>query len=234
MIMNATKYLRYIVTPLIALLLLCGCREEQEETQIPEFTLRVDESVSIKLPQSNTYTLTTDNPIIDYVQSGSRLDVTAIKEGKTTLTVMLDSGESRSYTFTVTANASQIGFTIISTPRVESWVGLSLKTEQTAGLQVSCEPGVDITGASADSSTRTYTFIYTETGKLLRFSAQGDFTQKGSLNNGVIATRENRNEPIQYETCTAVTIEKVNSEGKIWFTLQFADRSDIRIVTEVF
>ena len=99
---------------------------------------------------------------------------------------------------------------------------------------MSCEPGVDITGASADSSTRTYTFIYTETGKLLRFSAQGDFTQKGSLNNGVIATRENRNEPIQYETCTAVTIEKVNSEGKIWFTLQFADRSDIRIVTEVF
>ena len=144
MIMNATKYLRYIVTPLIALLLLCGCREEQEETQLTEFTLRVDESVSIKLPQSNAYTLTTDNPIIDYTQSSNRLNVTAIKEGKATLTVMLDSGESRSYTFTVTANASQIGFTIISTPRVESWIGLSLKTEQTAGLQVSCEPGVDI------------------------------------------------------------------------------------------
>ena len=28
--------------------------------------------------------------------------------------------------------------------------------------------------------------------------------------------------------------EKVNDAGKIWFTLQFTDRSDIRIVTEIF
>ena len=232
--MNATQYIRYLVTSLVALSLLCGCREENEETRLTEFTLRVDESVSIKLPSSTTYALTTDNPIISYAQSGNQLTVTAVKEGKATLTVVLDSGESRNYTFTITANAYQIGFTINSTPRVESWEGLSLKTEETAGLQVSYEPGVDITGASADSSTRSYTFVYTETGKLLRFSAKGDFTQKGALSNGVIATRESRNAPDQYETCTAVTIEKVNSEGKIWFTLQFANRSDIRIVTEVF
>jgi hypothetical protein len=30
------------------------------------------------------------------------------------------------------------------------------------------------------------------------------------------------------------SIEKVNDAGKIWFTLQFTDRSDIRIVTEIF
>lgn len=59
------------------------------------------------------------------------------------------------------------------------------------------------------------------------------FSQKGVLNNGIMATRDNDNTPIQYEACT-VSIEKVNDAGKIWFTLQFTDRSDIRIVTEIF
>ena len=91
----------------------------------------------------------------------------------------------------------------------------------------------DITGSPTDKSTRSYGFTYVETGKLLRFSAQGDFSQKGILNNGIMATRDNDNTPIQYEACT-VSIEKVNDAGKIWFTLQFTDRSDIRIVTEIF
>ena len=233
MFINATQYIRYIVASLLALSLLCGCKEEKEENQLTDFALRVDESVTIKLPNSTTYTLTVNNPIIDYTQAGSTLTVTAIKEGKATLTVVLDSGESRNYTFTVTANAYQIGFTIDSTPRVESWTGTSLKTEETTGLQVSYEPGLDITGSTTGNSTRSYAFLYPETGKLLRFSAEGDFTQKGTLNNGIAATRESHNDPVQYEACT-VTIEKVNSEGKIWFTLQFANRSDIRIVTEVF
>lgn len=98
---------------------------------------------------------------------------------------------------------------------------------------VSCEPGMDITGSPTNKSTRSYGFTYVETGKLLRFSAQGDFSQKGILNNGIMATRDNDNTPIQYEACT-VSIEKVNDAGKIWFTLQFTDRSDIRIVTEIF
>ena len=231
--MKIEQYIRYIVASLIALSLLCGCKEEKEESQQTAFNLRVDESVAFKLPKSTTYTLTTDNPIIDYTRSGNVLTVTALKEGKALLTVVLDSGESRNYTFTITANAYQIGFTINSTPRVESWTGSSLETEKTAGLQVSCEPGLDITGSTASATTRSYAFLYPETGKLLRFSAEGDFTQKGSLSNAIVATRESHNDPVQYENCTA-TIEKVNSEGKIWFTLQFADRKDIRIVTEVF
>ena len=155
--------------------------------------------------------------------------MTAIKEGKATLTVILDSGESHNYSFTISANSYQMGFTIDSTPRIESWIsGSTVKTEETAGLQVSCEPGMDITGSPTDKSTRSYGFTYVETGKLLRFSAQGDFSQKGILNNGIMATRDNDNTPIQYETCT-VSIEKVNDAGKIWFTLQFTDRSDIRI-----
>lgn len=231
--MKATQYIRYIIATLVALSLLCGCKEEKETSQQTDFNLRVDESVTIKLPASTTYTLTANNPIINYAQAGNQLTVTAIKEGKATLTVRIDSGESLDYNFTVTANAYQIGFTINSTPRVEAWVGTELKTEETAGLQVSYEPGVDITGSATDATTRSYTFLYPETGKLLRFAAEGDFTQKGSLNNGIAATRESHDTPVQYESCT-VTIEKVNSDGKIWFTLQFADRSDIRIVTEVF
>lgn len=75
----------------------------------------------------------------------------------------------------------------------------------------------------------------------LLMSKQGNFYDflhkaifpKGILNNGIMATRDNDNTPIQYEACT-VSIEKVNDAGKIWFTLQFTDRSDIRIVTEIF
>ena len=32
--MNATQYIRYLVTSLVALSLLCGCREENEETRL--------------------------------------------------------------------------------------------------------------------------------------------------------------------------------------------------------
>ena len=202
--MNAAKYIRYILTIATALLFFSACKDDKNESQPTDFILRVDESVS------------------------------AIKEGKATLTVILDSGESHNYSFTISANSYQMGFTIDSTPRIESWIsGSTVKTEETAGLQVSCEPGMDITGSPTDKSTRSYGFTYVETGKLLRFSAQGDFSQKGILNNGIMATRDNDNTPIQYEACT-VSIEKVNDAGKIWFTLQFTDRSDIRIVTEIF
>ena len=200
--MNAAKYIRYILTIATALLFFSACKDDKNESQPTDFILRVDESVSIKLPNSTSYTITTNNSAISYELSGKILTVTAIKEGKATLTVILDSGESHNYSFTISANSYQMGFTIDSTPRIESWIsGSTVKTE--------------------------------ETGKLLRFSAQGDFSQKGILNNGIMATRDNDNTPIQYEACT-VSIEKVNDAGKIWFTLQFTDRSDIRIVTEIF
>ena len=220
--MNAAKYIRYILTIATALLFFSACKDDKNESQPTDFILRVDESVSIKLPNSTSYTITTNNSAISYELSGK------------ILTVILDSGESHNYSFTISANSYQMGFTIDSTPRIESWIsGSTVKTEETAGLQVSCEPGMDITGSPTDKSTRSYGFTYVETGKLLRFSAQGDFSQKGILNNGIMATRDNDNTPIQYEACT-VSIEKVNDAGKIWFTLQFTDRSDIRIVTEIF
>ena len=208
--MNAAKYIRYILTIATALLFFSACKDDKNESQPTDFILRVDESVSIKLPNSTSYTITTNNSAISYELSGKILTVTAIKEGKATLTVILDSGESHNYSFTISANSYQMGFTIDSTPRIESWIS-----------------------GSTVKSTRSYGFTYVETGKLLRFSAQGDFSQKGILNNGIMATRDNDNTPIQYEACT-VSIEKVNDAGKIWFTLQFTDRSDIRIVTEIF
>ena len=233
-IMTAAQDIRYILTIATALLFFSACKDDKNESQPTDFILRVDESVSIKLPNSTSYTIMTNNSAISYELSGKILTVTAIKEGKATLTVILDSGESHNYSFTISANSYQMGFTIDSTPRIESWIsGSTVKTEETAGLQVSCEPGMDITGSPTGKSTRSYGFTYVETGKLLRFSAQGDFSQKGILNNGIMATRDNDNTPIQYETCT-VSIEKVNDAGKIWFTLQFTDRSDIRIVTEIF
>ena len=192
--MNAAKYIRYILTIATALLFFSACKDDKNESQPTDFILRVNESVSIKLPNSTSYTITTNNSAISYELSGKILTVTAIKEGKVTLTVILDSGESHNYSFTISANSYQMGFTIDSTPRIESWIsGSTVKTEETAGLQVSCEPGMDITGSPTDKSVRSYGFTYVETGKLLRFSAQGDFSQKGILNNGIMATRDNDN-----------------------------------------
>ncbi len=233
--MNTSKYIRHLLPLLACLLLWTGCKDNNEEiTQQTEFSMRVGESVTLRLPVSSHYTITVGSPIIAHEQSGRSLTVKALKTGKTTLTANLDSGEKRIYTFTIDPNAYQIGFTIDSTPRIESWIeGVTVKTEETAGLQVSCEPGVGITGEETGSATRSYGFIYVESGQMLRLAADGDFTQKGTLNNGIAAMRDSHTGTVQYESCT-VTIEKVNSDGKIWFTLAFPNRSDIRIVTEVF
>ena len=118
--MNAAKYIRYILTIATALLFFSACKDDKNESQPTDFILRVDESVSIKLPNSTSYTITTNNSAISYELSGKILTVTAIKEGKATLTVILDSGESHNYSFTISANSYQMGFTIDSTPRIES------------------------------------------------------------------------------------------------------------------
>ena len=84
--MNAAKYIRYILTIATALLFFSACKDDKNESQPTDFILRVDESVSIKLPNSTSYTITTNNSAISYELSGKILTVTAIKEGKATLT----------------------------------------------------------------------------------------------------------------------------------------------------
>ncbi len=232
--MNRSKYIRYIL-PLVALLaLLPACKEKVEVPQPTSFNLKVDESVVITLPSSSSYTVIVDMPLVDYKLVGENLTVTALKEGTTSVKVILDSGKEHKYTFTISQNTSQIGFKVSTKPRIEAWhKGEVIYTEQTAGLQVTCEPGTGITGEATDASTRSYGFIYPESGKLLRFTAQGNFAQTGELSNGIAAMRESETSPLQYEECE-ISIEKVNSEGKIWFILKFKNRSDIRIVTEGF
>ena len=80
--MNAAKYIRYILTIATALLFFSACKDDKNESQPTDFILRVDESVSIKLPNSTSYTITTNNSAISYELSGKILTVTAIKEGK--------------------------------------------------------------------------------------------------------------------------------------------------------
>ena len=78
--MNAAKYIRYILTIATALLFFSACKDDKNESQPTDFILRVDESVSIKLPNSTSYTITTNNSAISYELSGKILTVTAIKE----------------------------------------------------------------------------------------------------------------------------------------------------------
>ena len=178
--MNAAKYIRYILTIATALLFFSACKDDKNESQPTDFILRVDESVSIKLPNSTSYTITTNNSAISYELSGKILTVTAIKEGKATLTVILDSGESHNYSFTISANSYQMGFTIDSTPRIESWIsGSTVKTEETAGLQVSCEPGMDITGSPTDKSTRPMDLLMSKQGNFYDFLHKAIFPKKG-------------------------------------------------------
>ena len=67
----------------------------------------------------------------------------------------------------------------------------------------------------------------------MRLSAEGDFSVRGTLNNGIIALRDNNNSAVEYILCEKVSIDKV-SGGKLWITASMPSRSDIRIVTETF
>lgn len=80
--MNAAKYIRYILTIATALLFFSACKDDKNESQPTDFILRVDESVSIKLPNSTSYTITTNNSAISYELSGKILTVTAIKSNR--------------------------------------------------------------------------------------------------------------------------------------------------------
>lgn len=179
--MNAAKYIRYILTIATALLFFSACKDDKNESQPTDFILRVDESVSIKLPNSTSYTITTNNSAISYELSGKILTVTAIKEGKATLTVILDSGESHNYSFTISANSYQMGFTIDSTPRIESWIsGSTVKTEETAGLQVSASPGM-VNNRLSDRSNRhaPMDLLMSKQGNFYDFLHKAIFPKKG-------------------------------------------------------
>ena len=114
--MNAAKYIRYILTIATALLFFSACKDDKNESQPTDFILRVDESVSIKLPNSTSYTITTNNSAISYELSGKILTVTAIKEGKVTLTVI---PQEKATTTRLPFRQTLIKWVLLSTPRPE-------------------------------------------------------------------------------------------------------------------
>ena len=119
----------------------------------------------------------------------NNLTVTAIKEGKATLTVILDSGESHNYSFTISANSYQMGFTIDSTPRIESWIsGSTVKTEETAGLkEVGARQGYYRPLRPTKRPPPPIFFFMSKTENFTFFCTRRVFP-KGILNNGIMAT----------------------------------------------
>lgn len=222
----------------LCLVAVCGmasCEDKETIVKSGIYSMKVGEELTLSMPSSTQYGITANGSAVEYLCSGNRLKVTAIKEGQTDLTVVTDrADESCNYTFRVAKNAYQIGFTVISRPRVEAWKGETLSTADTPGLQVTYERGIDVAGGSASSDVRTYGFIFPATGEFLRLSARGDFSCKGTLSDGIAALRTSADAPIEYFACEAVSVEKVNDEGKIWMIFSFANRADIRVVTEPF
>lgn len=191
------------------------------------------ETAVITVSGGTDFDITTDNSNAACTKnSDATISVTGVKVGTCTLTVTKGS-ESLSCTITIERSAAQKDFLIYATPRVENWLAETLNTETTPGLQVTCEKGIDASGWELDPNATAYGFYFTETGQFLRISAEGDFTARGTLTNGIVALRDNNNSAVEYILCEKVTIDKVSS-GKIWLTASMPSHADIRIVTETF
>ncbi len=196
-------------------------------------TVAESETAIIAVSGGTDFDISTDNGNAACTKnSDATISVTGVKVGSCTLTVT-KGDESLTCQITIERSAAQKDFLIYATPRVENWLSETLNTETTPGLQVSCEKGIDASGWERDDNTTAYGFYFTETGQFLRLSAEGDFSARGTLNNGIIALRDNNNSAVEYILCEKVSIDKV-SGGKLWITASMPSRSDIRIVTETF
>lgn len=190
------------------------------------------ETVVINVSGGTDFTISTDN---DYARceknSNATISVTGIKVGKCILSVK-KGDDSLTCAITIEKSAAQKDFEIYSTSRVENWQPETVNTETTAGLQVTCERGVDASGWELDDNTTTYGFFFTETGSFLRLSAEGNFGARGKLSNGVVAIQE-QGAQVQYYLCESVEVVKVHN-GKSWIVATMASHPDVRIVTEAF
>lgn len=196
-------------------------------------TIVEGETATITVSGGTDFDISTDNSNATCIKnSDATISVTGLKVGTCTLTVT-KGNESLSCKITIERSAAQKDFLIYATPRVENWLAETLNTETTPGLQVSCEKGIDASGWERDDNTTAYGFYFTETGQFLRLSAEGDFTTRGTLSNGIVALRDNNNSTVEYILCEKVSIEKV-SGGKIWIIASLPSHPDIRIVTETF
>ena len=233
------KHCAWLIAAIAGITLFAACNPDKGidanrfAIQPDALTIVEGETATITVSGGTDFDISTDNSNAACTKnSDATISVTGLKVGTCTLTVTKGT-ESLTCSITINRSAAQKDFLIYATPRVENWLAETLNTETTPGVQVSCEKGIDASGWERDDNTTTYGFYFTETGQFMRLSAEGDFTARGSLSNGIVALRDNNNSIVEYILCENVSIEKV-SDGKVWIIASMPSRPDIRIVTETF
>lgn len=222
----------HLLWVVVTMTLVTSCSDSQT---VP-FALSCGESMTIaegateiiEVRGGGDFTFTVDNKMVSCEKRNNALYVTGVKVGKSLLTVVSEGGKQLTCTITVDGKSD---FLIYSTPRVENWLNETVYTEETPGVQVTCERNIDASGEDAAGVT-TYGFYNLENGAYCRLSAQGTFDQEGVYSQGVAAIAL-PNEKVQYYLCEKVEIVKAY-ENRLWIVATFASRSDLRIVTEIF
>lgn len=233
------KYIVRISVTMVALVMLLAQVACTPDGSVAKFslscgttlTLAEGETIQVEVVTAGEYSATVDNHNVSIAKSGAIITITGVKVGDSELTVTATDGETLTCKITVEKSSQQKNFVVISTPRVENWLGTPLNTDTTAGLQVTCERGIDAAGLSNEGVT-TFGFYFVESGEYLRLSAQGDFATKGELSDGMLVMAAPNATP-QYYLCEKVEVVKV-AGGKSWIVVSLSERSDVRIVTEVF
>ncbi len=221
-----SRFILFYIPVLVGILLLPACENNDKNKfalSETELTLVENEQAVISVSGGESFVIKTNNDCIKCETNGTMITITGIKVGQADMTVTMGS-EQLTCKITVERSAAQKDFEIFSTPRVENWMPETVRTEDTPGLQVSCEEG--------QGGETIYGFYFLETGEYCRLSADGDFTQRGMCRNGVVSMR-NKNGEVQHYMCDKVEVVKVLN-GRVWIVASFPAHPDLRIVTENF
>ncbi len=235
--MKSYRKIFHTVIMAMVLVLTAACNTQDDKKGVKlscgdAMTMTEGATEVINVTGTTTFEVSTDNGYVQCTISGtSNITVTALKVGSCRLTVTGEDGSQATCVITINKSAAQKDFEIHSVPRVENWMSETVKTEETPGLQVTQEMGVDVTGNIASGVT-TYGFYYTESGAYCRLSARGNFMKRGILADGMVAIY-NPGEPVQYYLCEKVEVVNVLND-KIWIVASMVSHADIRIVTELF
>ncbi|MBR6757786.1 MAG: hypothetical protein IKM35_04865 [Bacteroidaceae bacterium] len=198
------------------------------------------ENEIIMVNGADVFTISTDNDKAKCVKNDNNtITVTAMKLGDCTLTISRNDGEKLTCTITIGKSVAQKDFEIISKPRVENWMPETVYTATTPALQVTFETGIDAAGRRIEGTTTLgfyFTDVYasytTEAGAYCRLSAKSDFTQRGTLSDGMVAIYT-PGQPVKHYMCEKVEIVNILND-QLWIVASIPGRPDLRIVTEVF
>lgn len=229
------KKFQYIISLAFMFLLaisLPACNETDD------FSLSCGEALTIVEGSSDVievrgaidFSIKTDNNNVACEKNGSTITVTGVKVGQTRLTVSNNEGQQLSCVITVDRSELQKNFVNDRTPRIENWMHQVIRTETTAGLQVTRENNLDADGYVSEGTT-SFGFCFVETGDFCRLSAKGDFASRGVYQDGKIAICSDGK--TEYYLCEKVDVQKVY-DGHVWIVVTCKELPEIRIVTEVF